>query len=125
MSRTSPSKKKEKRQIFPLRLSPSERLELENKAAGAGLKLSQYLRQTGLRRKMRPRVPEINRETYLELGRIGNNLNQLTKVCHIALKQGTDCNIDINLLRSLGDKLDQVRLSVIGINPEEDDWQTD
>ena len=95
MNQTSSNqkKKKEKRQIFSLRLSSSERLELENKAAEAGLKLSEYLRQTGLRRKIRSKVPEINREMYLELGRIGNNLNQLTKNCHIALQQGNEIRL--------------------------------
>ena len=123
MKRTSSSQeeKKENRKIFSLRLSASERLELENKAAEAGLKLSEYLRQTGLRKKIRAKVPEINREMYLELGRIGNNLNQLTKNSHIALQQGNEFNIDIQVLQSLTDKLDEVRLSVIGINPEKDD----
>ena len=127
MKQTSSSQeeKKENRKIFSLRLSASERLELENKAAEVGLKLSEYLRQTGLRKKIRAKVPEINREMYLELGRIGNNLNQITKNCHIALQQGKEFNIDINLLQSLTDKLDEVRLSVIGINPEKDDWKTD
>ena len=123
MKQTSSSQeeKKENRKIFSLRLSASERLELENKAAEAGLKLSEYLRQTGLRKKIRAKVPEINREMYLELGRIGNNLNQLTKNSHIALQQGNEFNIDIQVLQSLTDKLDEVRLSVIGINPEKDD----
>ena len=123
MKRTSSSQeeKKENRKIFSLRLSASERLELENKAAEVGLKLSEYLRQTGLRKKIRAKVPEINREMYLELGRIGNNLNQLTKNSHIALQQGNEFNIDIQVLQSLTDKLDEVRLSVIGINPEKDD----
>lgn len=123
MKQTSSSQeeKKENRKIFSLRLSASERLELENKAAEVGLKLSEYLRQTGLRKKIRAKVPEINREMYLELGRIGNNLNQLTKNSHIALQQGNEFNIDIQVLQSLTDKLDEVRLSVIGINPEKDD----
>lgn len=128
MGQTSPTKTPEVRQIFPLRLSQEERATLEQRAAEAGLKLSEYLRQAGLKRKGRTRVKEINRQTYIELGRIGNNLNQLTKACHIALKQGYSCNLDPTLLQSLSEQLDQIRLEVIGVNPNsshEDDWQTD
>lgn len=128
MGQTSPTKTPGVRQIFPLRLSQGERATLEQRAAEAGLKLSEYLRQAGLKRKGRTRVPEINRQTYIELGRIGNNLNQLTKACHIALSQGYGCHLDPTLLQSLSDKLDQIQLEVIGVNPnssDEDDWQTD
>jgi hypothetical protein len=123
----SKNQSKEIRQIFPLRLSPTERNLLEEKASAAGLKLSEYLRQAGLKRPQRKSLPEINRNTYVELGRIGNNLNQLTKACHTALKKGVGCNIDPTVLESLSTQLNQVRLEVIGVNPKEteDDWQTD
>ncbi len=128
MSRTSQTKKKEPRKIFPLLLSPSERVELERRAAEAGMKLSEYLRRAGLKRKRRARVPDINRQTYIELGRIGNNLNQIAKACHLNPSVG-GCHLDPNLLQSLCDQLDQVRLELLGVDPyseeEEDDWQTD
>lgn len=127
MGGTPPTNKKETRQIFPLRLSQSERLALEHRAAEAGLKLSEYLRRAGLGKPQRRLVPEINRQTYIELGRIGNNLNQLTKACHLALKQGGSLSIDPALLQSLSERLDLLRLEVLGVNSndrDEDDWQT-
>ncbi|MGH2412219.1 MAG: plasmid mobilization protein [Microcystaceae cyanobacterium] len=130
MGGTSQTNKKEVRQIFPLRLSQEERAALEARAVEAGLKLSEYLRRAGLFQHLPQRrsLPEVNRQTYLELGRIGNNINQLTKACHTALKQGGGCNIDPTLLQSLSNQLDQIRLEVLAIDPsseDEDDWQTD
>ena len=126
MGRTSRANPREKRKTYPLRLANSERAALEENAISAGMKLSEYLRWAGLKKHLRPRVPEINRQIYVELGRIGNNLNQMTRACHVALKQGTGCNIDPALLQSLSESLDQVRLAVIAVAPEaEDDWETD
>lgn len=121
--------KAEKRKNFPLRLSPSERIALEQKAAEAGLKLSPYLREAGLNKTIAKKtnsIPEINRATYDELGRIGNNINQLTKAAHISLKRGTGCNVNPSELSALLSLLKQIRLEVLAIADEtENDWQTD
>ena len=121
MEKTRQKKNGDKRQIFPLRLSLDERVELELRAKEAGLKLSEYLRSAGLNRPHRPIVPEINRNTYVELGRIGNNLNQLTKACHTALQQGHSFNLDISLLQSLANQLEQLRLEVLAVDLETED----
>ena len=110
---------KEKRKNFPLRLSASERTALEAKAEAAGLKLSPYLRQAGLNKTISSKgngVPEINRATYVELGRIGNNINQMTKAAHKSLQRGMGCNIDPRELLALRDLLKQIRLEVLTIS---------
>lgn len=114
---------KEKRQNFSLRLSPSERSALEEKALAAGLTLSDYLRWSGLRKKVKAVVPTVNRHTYLELGQIGKDFRQMTQSCCLAVQRGKGCNINLELLQALNEKLDQLGLELIGINPrrEEDD----
>jgi hypothetical protein len=111
--------KNEKRKNFPLRLSPSERIALEEKAESAGLKLSSYLRQAGLNKSILNKtksVPEINRATYVELGRIGNNINQMTKTAHKSLQRGMVCKIDPTELSALLKLLKQIRLEVMAIS---------
>ena len=114
--------KKEKRKNFPLRLSKSERAALEEKAKAAGLKLSSYLRQAGLNKTIstkQERVPEINRFTYVELGRVGNNINQLTKAAHKSLQRGTDCNVNFGELSALLALLKQIRLEVMAVDQQQ------
>lgn len=110
--------KQERRKNYPLRLSGSERAALEAKAAAAGLKLSAYLRQAGLNKTVSAQfesVPAINRLTYTELGRIGNNINQMTKAAHTSLQRGMGCNIDPDDLNNLLALLKKIRLEVLAV----------
>ena len=44
------------------------------------MKPGQFLRQAGLTRRLPPPpVPAVNREEWAKLGRLGNNINQLTR----------------------------------------------
>lgn len=40
--------------------------------------------------KPRPPLPEVNRLVYLELGRIGNNLNQIARAANLSLLMGNE-----------------------------------
>ena len=118
----------EKRKNWTLRLSPSERATLEEKAASVGLKLSPYLREAGLKKTIQPKnpIPEINRATYVELGRIGNNINQIAKAAHISIKRGTGCNVNPHELSALLTVLKEIRLQVLAISDnQKDDRETD
>ena len=102
-----------------MRLSPSERTALEMKAKEAGLKLSPYLRQAGLNKTISAssnQIPEINRATYVELGRIGNNINQISKAANTSVKRGTGCNVNLNELTKLTTLLKQIRLEIMAIS---------
>ena len=98
---------------------------MEKKAELAGLKLSEYLRSAALNKTIRPqpKVPEINRATYVELGRIGNNINQLTKAAHASLKRGGNCNVDPTELSKLNHLIKRMRLEILAIYlaPDEED----
>lgn len=110
-------KQKVVRENYQLRLLPSERKTMEQKAAAANLKLSEYLRAAGLNKTIRsqPKVPEINRATYVELGRIGNNINQLTKAAHTSLKRGGSCNVNVAELSELNDLIKRMRLEILAV----------
>jgi hypothetical protein len=71
-----------------VQLTPSERAALESAAALAGASLSQYVRELCLGRGAEPptvagtrRNPEAKRLMF-ELNAIGNNLNQMARVCN-------------------------------------------
>ena len=127
---------KEKRVIYPLRLSPSERAELEELAAKVGLKLSSYLRQAGLngdgqhQKSFDALVPEVNRRAYLDLAetnyqlrRIGININQIAKANNTALRLGHKLEVEWDLLSQLSQQLEELeswieelRVELIGLD---------
>ena len=110
------------RKVFAIRLSKIERETIEIKADNAGMKLGEYLRATALKRKIPPSVPKINREIYIELIRIGNNINQLTRVANVGIKRGEKLNLEMDKLTELSQHLDQLKLEILAIKePSRDD----
>ena len=73
--------------VIRCRVSSEEYEILEQKAMASGLKLSAYIRASGLGLEIKPKpigrpkpiVPEVNRKLYFELNKIGVNLNQAVK----------------------------------------------
>jgi Bacterial mobilisation protein (MobC) len=106
-------------------VTPSE-YESIQKRSGL-LSMSEYLLRLGLgqpipqRRSPRP-VPQINRLSYLELGNISNNLNQIARACHHALQLGQGCDVDLDsFLPSLLAEIKAIRLAMIGADVDQDD----
>lgn len=72
-------------------LTPSEKAKLNETCQGIGI--SKFIRALLLRSRPltpRPIVPQVNREVYIELSRLGRNLNQQTRVLHEALQNVPD-----------------------------------
>jgi hypothetical protein len=66
--------------IVTTRFRPDEWAAICERAREAGLAPSRYLRQVALGAVPQPRPQAVNREALYQLGRIGNNLNQLAKL---------------------------------------------
>lgn len=97
--------------VVPVRLTPGERDGIQANAQATGISLSEFLRRAALKRRLPPlAVPEVNRRTYEELARIGNNLNQLVRAVH---GRAIRC-VDGDLLGQLGDVVRQLALAVLG-----------
>lgn len=62
-----------------VRFSDVELVALFEKADRLRLPPSDLLRRAALGQKLPRAVPEINLKTYLELGRVGNNVNQFLR----------------------------------------------
>lgn len=104
--------------IVPVRLTRAQKETLAEIARELGLSLSGYLRKIVLgqplppRRPIRP-IPELNQQTYVELGRIGANLNQLTQRVHAGeVKGGREL---LAILELLAGALGKLRGQVIGV----------
>lgn len=85
------SEKRQKQERLTVRFTPAEREQLEALAERAGLTLASYLRSRALekpttRARRRPTV-EVKALTKLlsDLNRVGNNLNQQTKLLRIGI----------------------------------------
>lgn len=63
-----------------IRVTLEEQLQIEEYSKSYGMSVTQYIRIRSLKRQLpKNSMPSINRELFIELSRIGNNLNQLTK----------------------------------------------
>ena len=71
-----------------LKLTPEEKSSWLAKASSTGLNLNEYIRRCVERRALAPIQPEVNRQTAIELGRIGVNLNQLVRAMNTAIASG-------------------------------------
>lgn len=125
------AKPKEVRQNYSLRMSHSERQIMKQKADMANLKLSEYLLSTGLNTTIRSpvKVPELNRATYVELGKIGININQISKTLYSFLHREIKCNVNLTELQTelqaLNLQIQETRLEIVGIATTlKDDCQT-
>lgn len=96
--------------VVPVRFSPDERDRLRGFAEARRLSLSDFIRRVALGRKL-PQVvsAEINRHVYLELARIGNNLNQLVR----AVNGGAVKVADMALLTRLAEVVRQLGLTFL------------
>jgi len=113
---------KEKRSnVFRLRLTLSERERwlVMAEEVGLGNNLSKFVRHCVEKRTLPAPIPQINEQTYWELGKIGVNLNQITHAINRAVKEGQgvscDSRTEIEAVRTL---LNEVRLQLLGQRPE-------
>ena len=105
---------------YPVRLSKIELEMLRNRALEAGIKASELVRRNALMRPLPKRVSKVDLKTYIELGRIGNNLNQLTKGVNTALKYGVTPPADKGELQELLELLHSIRLKIAGVDDDEE-----
>jgi len=87
-----------------------EELEMINTARG-GIKLSEYLRAVLFKQRLpvpRATVPAINRETLVQLNRIGALLNQQARALNTANIQNSFSGISLEYLQQSLEKLSEL-----------------
>jgi hypothetical protein len=106
--------------VFRLRLTQLEREHWEVMAeeVGLGNNLSKFVRHCVERRSLPAPIPEINQQTYWELGKIGVNLNQITHAINLAVKEGSIVAVDPRPeIEAIHTVLDEIRLQLLGLPP--------
>ena len=119
--------------MLQARFSPIEYEMIRSKAEDTGLSLGELTRRCILLRPIPPPPPRLGRvtlDTYLELSRIGNNINQLAKATNTAIKMQLPPPASPELLQELLELLRHCQQEIANTFIEEsdeetDDWQPD
>ena len=103
--------------LVSLRLTSEEKEAWEAKAeeAGLGNNLSKFIRYCVENRRIAPPAPAINSDTYTELGRIGNNINQIAYAINRAIKMGEPVTTSLEEIEALKPLLQEVKLQLLGM----------
>lgn len=92
--------------IVSFRLNVDRYLELANNAEAMGLTIPQFIRKKISGSVLtRMRYSPIDRRVYVELSRIGNNINQLTKQAHLGMRNPVDLEGQLKELQRLLENL--------------------
>lgn len=91
----APKKKVRRELIIRVRMTATERFQIDNKAKAAGMRFSSWLRVSAKCAKIVPRLTAEERRILWMLAELANNLNQLTKLAHQAglSRIINDCNL--------------------------------
>jgi len=83
MGRPCVSKEAARSVNFTIRLTGEEQRAIENAAEDCGITASELVRQKVLKGKFpQPKLARVDLDTYLELKKIGVNINQLTRLAN-------------------------------------------
>ncbi|TVP59646.1 MAG: plasmid mobilization relaxosome protein MobC [Nodularia sp. (in: Bacteria)] len=81
-----------------------------------GLTVSELFRSKTLKNKLPRRVTRVAGQTYWELGKIGNNLNQIAKAINTTVLMGEPVAVDRGLLEQVKNLVKQVRREIADID---------
>lgn len=94
--KSEPKPKRKVKVNFRLTEAEKERWEAKAEAVGCGNNLSQFIRLSVERERtfVLQTTPMIMKQTYIELGRIGNNINQIATATNRSVKMGHQITVD-------------------------------
>ncbi|MEX2591803.1 MAG: plasmid mobilization relaxosome protein MobC [Anditalea sp.] len=107
-----PKEKKEKRSFrYTFRMTEEEMEFLERLSSYSGLPSAEVIRASVFKNRLpQARVPLLDRQAYLELKRIGNNINQIARHYNSRI---TVPEHRLKVFNNLSDKLDSVIKALI------------
>ena len=87
MARPKKDISKQKTEVIAFRISQSEYLIVTNNAETIGLSIAEYIRRKIIGKSLpKKKVSPLDRKLFVELSRVGNNLNQLTRVSNSGIR---------------------------------------
>lgn len=78
----APKKRVRRELVLRVRMTATERFQIDNKAKAAGMRSSSWIRASAKSAKITPRLTAEERRILWMLAELANNLNQLTKLAH-------------------------------------------
>ncbi|HEY4198344.1 MAG TPA: plasmid mobilization relaxosome protein MobC [Mucilaginibacter sp.] len=78
----APKKRVRRELIIRIRMTATERFQIDTKAKAAGMRPSTWIRSAAKSAKIVPRLTPEERRIIWMLAELANNLNQLTKLAH-------------------------------------------
>ena len=96
----APKKRVRRELIIRIRMTATERFQIDTKAKAAGMRSSSWIRAASKSAKIVPRLTAEERRIIWMLAELANNLNQLVKLAHQRglLTVVRDCN---NILKEI------------------------
>src|ERR1700744_5206097 len=96
----APKKRVRRESIIRIRMTVTERFQIDTKAKAAGMRSSSWIRAAAKSAKIVPRLTAEERRIIWMLAELANNLNQLVKLAHQRglLTVVRDCN---NILKEI------------------------
>lgn len=115
---TKPKLSDPKDQTLAFKVSSEDCRKIKENAQARGLSVSSFARLAATEKRMpAAKVPTVNLKTWGELGRIGNNLNQISK--HLNQTGEIDASI-YKVVTDLKTELHQIRNDLINISEVEE-----
>lgn len=94
-----------------IRVTLEEQLQIEEFSKSYGLSVTQYIINRSLKKQLpKQTMPSINRALFIELSRIGNNLNQSTKRLHQGNPNAKRLQIELLELKAILEEVKSVLL---------------
>lgn len=78
----APKKRVKRELIIRIRMTATERFQIDTKAKAAGMRSSSWIRAAAKSARIVPRLTAEERKILWMLAELANNLNQLTKLAH-------------------------------------------
>ncbi|WP_236721525.1 plasmid mobilization relaxosome protein MobC [Trichormus sp. NMC-1] len=107
---------KERTIRFHICLTPEEKEQVQRMAAENSLTMAELFRAKTIKHRLPRRVTKVAGQTYWELGKIGNNLNQIAKAINTSVLMGEPVVVDRALLEEVRNLVRQVRREITEVD---------
>ena len=94
-----------------IRVTLEEQLQIEENSKSYGLSVTQFIRIRSLKKQLpKHSIPSVNRELFIAISRIGNNLNQLTKKANQNHPDVRGLDVELNILKRM---LNEIKTEIV------------
>ncbi|RIV42481.1 plasmid mobilization protein [Flagellimonas pelagia] len=102
MARPKKDISKQRTIVIAFRVSQSEHLIIGNNAKTIGLSIAEYIRRKCTGKPLpKKKVDPLDRKLFVELSRMGNNLNQLARVSNSGIRDPFSIHIQLEEVKML------------------------